>query len=65
MKKSEFKRRKKMRREGYSEAFIKSPLGILTSELGKYQDKMFTVTGGEIIDNHDGTITLIPEVQKK
>lgn len=47
-----------MRKEGYPEAFIKSPLGILTSKLGQYTDKMFTVTGGEIIDNHDETITI-------
>lgn len=64
MKRSEFKRRKKMRRDGYDEAFIKSPAGELVSYLGQYSDKMFVMTGGEIIDNHDGTITFIAEAKK-
>lgn len=58
MKRSEFNRRKEMRREGYEETFIKSPLGELDYKLSKMSEKLFIMSGGEIIDNHDGTITI-------
>lgn len=59
MKKSELKRRREMRKQGYPEDFIKSNLGILEYQLSTMSERSFKVSGGKIIDNHDGTITII------
>lgn len=59
MRKSELKRRKEMRKQGYPEDFIKSDLGVLEYQLAHLiTDKSYVFTNGEIIDNHDGTITI-------
>lgn len=59
MKKAELKRRKEMRKQGYDDIFIKSPLGELTYKLNNLiTDEFYCFTNGEIIDNHDGTITI-------